>query len=178
MTQVDIVSFFLFSLLFSGIVFPFLWNYSFRSMDLPRLTIKTGLYLVATWCCFTVSCLVLLQCMRNLLEPGIWEREMLFRGLQTQETAGTRTILVDLLFGWLLFPIRVIPEVTCNPQAIATGLVILALIPIVIDLSGRLFVKRAWRVRWDFMLPAGVMLMYLVSFSATGLVRQLGWLLF
>jgi hypothetical protein len=92
-----------------------------------------------------------------------------------------------LLCGWLLFLARNLPKVTVNPAAVATGIVVIALLVCVTHYVGRRWSgsglgdaaapRRKWRFRWTLSLLIAVFVMFAAGFSAVGLARHIGWLL-
>lgn len=178
MINLDVISFFAFVLFLSSLLVVGLWNFSFHKMNVPVMRIRAGMTFTAAWFFFSTMFLVLLESARNFLSPGLWEKELLFRGLQVESSVMTdRAIWSDLLFGWFLYPKRILPLVEYDLSAMMTGMAVLLSVLILTEVAGLLISRSKWRLRWGLTFPAAVILLYVISYSSTGLVRQIGWLI-
>jgi hypothetical protein len=90
-----------------------------------------------------------------------------------------------LLFGWIQFLVRVLPQVTVFwPSVIAGGLALVLLL-IGIHVSGRgLLARQAapgstparWKLCWTFSIAAGVFVLFAAGIALVALTHQLIWL--
>jgi hypothetical protein len=175
MPHLDAISFFIVALPICAAVFVWLWNCSFAK----RLRYSDGLRFVAVWMLFTIVVLVMNQIGRETLDPGRWPRERLFHGVQNSHLVGTESVTdaaKNLLFGWLLFPMRVIPHAQFYGSAIAIGVVATVFAMIFTEISGRLVTGRHWKIRWTFCAVSAFWLLFFTTFATVGLVRQIGWI--
>lgn len=99
-------------------------------------------------------------------------------------------IVLTILFGWIRFLARVIPEMTLDISATITVIVCLLLITVAMQrLCSWLYrhnqkpdgngeaPPRRWRWRWTFALVAVIVLMFIAGTSAIGITHQTGWLI-
>ena len=89
-----------------------------------------------------------------------------------------------LMFGWVLYMNRVLPDVTVDPSGLATGLVCLTLFTVGAHAFLRWLFGEVrgpgsppWRWKWTGALVVSVILMFTAGMAATGVVHQVGWLL-
>ncbi len=94
---------------------------------------------------------------------------------------------VALLFGWVVYLYRVLPEVRTNWWGLATA--IACLVPLAIGThlflawfsrqpdDAKAVLERRWRWRWTGWLIAGVVLMFVAGLAAGGVAHQIGWLI-
>ena len=177
MPHLDTISFFIVALPICAAVFVRLWNFSFAS----RLRYADGLRFVAVWMLFTVVVLVMNQIGRETLDPGRWPRERLFHGVQDAHVVGAETTastVKNLLLGWLLFPMRVIPQAKFYIPAMAVGAVVTVFALIFMEVCGRLVAGKRWQIRWTFSSVSAFWLLFFTTYATVGLVRQLGWIVF
>lgn len=177
MINLDVISFFVFILFLSAILAACLWNFSFYKMSVPSMRIRTGMTFTAAWFFFSTVFLVLLESARNFLSPGLWGKEMLFRGLRAESIAADRANWSDLFFGWFLYPKRTLPLVEYDLSAIMIGLTVLLLVLVLTEAAGLLISRSKWRLRWGLTFPGAVILLYIISYSSVGLIRQISWLI-
>ncbi len=177
MINLDVISFFAFVLILSSFLLAILWNCSFRKTKVPVMSVKTGMTFTAAWFFFSTMFLVLLESARNFLSPGLWEKELLFTGLKQTSMAPDRAVWSDLLFGWFLYPRRILPLVEYDMLGIMTGLTVLTAVLFLVELTGMIIGRTKWQFRWGMTIPAAFILLYVISYSSVGLVRQIGWLI-
>lgn len=185
MAQLDAISFFLFILIFGGIILTVLWNISFHGTRISSIPIRAGMNFTAAWFFFMTTALVILETMRNLLLPGIWSRERLFSGLSSAivnsselEVSTANSPVAEILLGWIIFPCRVLPQISIDWSAVTIGIIIVILSLILLFLLGRIFCGSKWRVRYGLAFLAAFAVLYAESISSIGLVRQLAWFFF
>ena len=94
----------------------------------------------------------------------------------------------QLVFGWVLFLLRVAPQITIDVSATVTALVCLVILTVGLHLFLRWLygtIQRAnaheasasrWRTRWTGMLLALMVSMFLAGISAVGVSHQVVWL--
>ncbi len=174
MPHLDALSFFVVVLLLSAAVFVGLFNRNFPK----RLRYVDGLRFLAVWMLFTVVVLVMNQIGRETLDPGRWPRERLFHGLEGSHPVGYDSTVVNFLFGWFLFPLRVIPHSHFYLPALLTGIVATVLAAALLEFCGRLFLGSRWRIRWSVSLIAAFATLFLTTYATVGLARQIGWIFF
>ncbi len=177
MTQLDVVSFFAFLLILSAFAMPLLWNFSIRRTRLHRITLRDGMLGTLAWMFFTIGVLVLIEAFRNMLEPGLWERERLFAGLQPGQIIGADAPVWNLLCGWFLFPLRKISQVEFSPEGIAVGAVTFLVVMLTLEILGRRTLGKIWQTRWTFTTTAAFVLLDVMTYSTVALVRQIAWML-
>jgi prepilin-type processing-associated H-X9-DG protein len=92
-----------------------------------------------------------------------------------------------LIFGWMSYLARVLPEVRINGEGVATALVCL----VVFTAGSHAFLRwcseqaggakgpvgRRWRWRWTAWLVVGLVLMFIAGLAAGGIAHQVGWLI-
>ena len=178
MINPDVISFFVLIFFLSSILISVLWNITFHKTEVPTMKIRTGMNAAAAWACFSTAFLVFLEMTRNFLSPGLWKSELLFTGLKQETMPTGHSILTDFLLGWYYFPKRILTEVTFHPAAIWTGLVILLVVLVLVQVIGWLIARSKWQFRWGLTFPAAFILLYVISYTAVGLVRQVGWMIF
>lgn len=98
-------------------------------------------------------------------------------------------VLTCLPLGWWHFLQRNLPQLTCNWNLIATGIICSALLVVVGNwLVGALFRQiqqsvcpdqpvKLWRWRWTIGMYAAVWLLFAIAFGATGVFRHTTWLM-
>ena len=177
MPHLDAISFFIVALPICAAVFVRLWNFSFAN----RLRYADGLRFVAVWMLFTVVVLVMNQIGRETLAPGRWPSERLFHGVPNARVVGAETTASaakNLTFGWLLFPLRVVPQANFYKPAITVGLVVTLFALIFTEICGRLIAGKRWQIRRTFCSISMFWLMFFTTYTTVGLVRQFGWIVF
>ena len=177
MPHLDAISFFVVVLLICAAAFVLLWNGCFAK----RLRYADGLRFVAVWMLFTIVVLVMNQIGRETLDPGRWPRERLFYGVEGSHVVGAETMgdtAKNLLLGWLLFPMRVIPQAKFYVPAMAIGFVATCFALIFTEICGRLAIGKIWQIRWTFCSIGTFWFLFFATYSTIGLVRQLGWIFF
>jgi len=177
MPHLDAISFFIVALPICAAVFVRLWNFSFAN----RLRYADGLRFVAVWMLFTVVVLVMNQIGRETLDPGRWPRERLFHGVPDSHIIGAESVAdatKNLTLGWLLFPLRVIPQAKFYIPAIAVGLVATLFALVFTEICGRLIAGKRWQIRWTFCSLSTFWLLFFTTYTTVGLVRQIGWAVF
>jgi hypothetical protein len=177
MPHLDTISFFIVALPICAAAFVLLWNCSFAN----RLRFTDGLRFVIVWMLFTVVGLVMNQIGRETLDPGRWPGERLFHGLPNARLVGAETTAStakNLLLGWALFPLRVVPLAKFYIPAIAVGMVATLFALVFTEICGRLVTGKRWQIRWTFCAIGAFWLLFFTTYSTVGLVRQLGWILF
>ena len=177
MPHLDAISFFLVALPVCAAAFVGLGNGCFAK----RLRYADGLRFVAVWMLFTVVVLVMNQIGRETLDPGRWPRERLFHGVPDAHIVGAETATdtaKNLLLGWVLFPMRVVPQAKFYIPAIAVGLVATLFALIFTEICGRLIAGERWQIRRTFCSVAAFWLLFFTTYSTVGLVRQLCWIVF
>ena len=171
MPQLDAISFlfvlFVASTLLFGVVIRHGYAKTFRLGD----SVRFGLF----WAVFVTVVLVMNQAGRETLDPGRWPNERLFQPLVKGEVQGLENPAKNLLLGWCLFPLRTFPLATVRVDAIVTGVMVLAVAVILIELLGRTLVSR-WRIQWTAAGLACFLLLDLMTYSTVGLVRQISWI--
>ncbi len=80
-----------------------------------------------------------------------------------------------LLFGWLLFPLEVLPSVTVHWPGVAAGVAAVALFTAGVQWAGRTWAP-AWRLRWSLVLVAGLFLLFLAGTAMIAVLHQAAWL--
>ncbi|WP_342375014.1 hypothetical protein NVS55_27345 [Myxococcus stipitatus] len=91
-----------------------------------------------------------------------------------------------LVFGWISFLQRVIPEATFSGKAIAEALVVTG----VLAAGAHVFLRRLWRqlhadspgasewpVRWSVMLVAAMVLLFTATMASVGVAHHVGWMM-
>ena len=177
MPHLDAISFFIVTLPICAAVFVRLWNFSFAN----RLRYADGLRFVAVWMLFTVVALVMNQIGRETLDPGRWPRERLFHGVPNARVVGAETTasaVKNLTLGWLLFPLRVIPQAKFHIPAIAVGMVATLFALIFTEICGRLIAGKRWQLRRTFCAIGTFWLLFFTTYTTVGLVRQVCWAVF
>jgi hypothetical protein len=96
-------------------------------------------------------------------------------------------VVCALAFGWILFLMRVLPEVRINWDGVATAATCLVFFAIGSHVFLGWFyqqvagekdpVDRRWRRRWTGWLVGGILLMFVSGLTAAGIVHQVGWLI-
>ena len=176
MPHLDVISFFLVMLPVCAAGFTWLWNRSFAT----RWRFADGMRFVVVWMLFTIVVLVMNQIGRETLDPGRWPRERLFYGVEDSCVVGGETIALaakNLLFGWLLFPMRVLPAAQYHAEAIGIGFATTVFALIFTEICGRLILTNCWKLRWTFSSIGAFWLLFFTTYITVGLVRQLGWIL-
>ncbi|MDR0326673.1 MAG: hypothetical protein LBI05_00080 [Planctomycetaceae bacterium] len=177
MTQLDALSFFAMILFLSVFVSTGLWNLSMRRTSLRTLSVASGGLFTATWMFFVTGLLVMIVAFRNMLEPGLWERERLFRGLEPGAMTGTDSPIWNLLCGWFLFPLRQLPLVQVSWEGIAIGLTTLLLVVLCVEILGRRTLGTSWRSHWTLTFTLTFLWLDVMTYSTVALVRQIAWML-
>lgn len=173
MPHLDAISFFIFVLLMCPIGFAALWNMSFTQ----KLRYINALRFVIVWMLFTVVVLVMNQIGRETLDPNRWPSERLFYAVDGSYLVGSDAAAKNLLLGWFLFPLRVIPQVQFYVPAIATGMVATLFVLIIVHLIGKQLAGPKWKTPWSFATIGLFVMLYVTSFMTVGLTRQIGWIL-
>jgi len=86
---------------------------------------------------------------RETLDPGRWPRERLFHGVPDSHVVGAESVAdaaKNLSLGWLLFPMRVIPQVQFYASAVAVGVVATVFALIFTEICGRLITGKHWKI--------------------------------
>jgi hypothetical protein len=175
MTQLDALSFFAAVLFLSIFISTGLWNLSVRKTFLRPLSLSSGALFVAAWMFFVLSLLVIIEAFRNMLQPGLWERERLFQGLEPGTIIGTEMPLWNLLCGWFLFPLRQLPQVQVSWEGIAVGLAALFLVLVVVEMLGRRTLTTAWQSRWTLTFTFAFLWLDVMTYCTVAFVRQIAW---
>jgi prepilin-type processing-associated H-X9-DG protein len=92
--------------------------------------------------------------------------------------------VVGLVFGWIFYLGRVLPEVYISPAGAATLVVCL----VGVSFGSHAFLwwlvrairgpeSTPWRAKWTAQLVAGILLMFVAGIAMTGVVHQTGWLI-
>jgi hypothetical protein len=173
MPQLDLISFLLVLLVVTAFLFALLFRYGFPE----RFTIFDGLRFVLVWVLFVSVVLVMNQAGRETLDPGRWQNERLFEPVIKGEILGGEEPVKNLLFGWILFPLRIFSKTTIRADAILTGVVVLFLAGVFLEILGRT-IARQWQSRWTLTILIGFLFLDLMTYSIVGLVRQIGWIVF
>jgi hypothetical protein len=126
---------------------------------------------------FVLSLLVMIEAFRNMLEPGLWERERLFRGLEPGTIIGVENPMWNLLCGWFLFPLRQLPLVQVSWEGIAVGLATLFIVIAVVEILGRRTLGNAWQSRWTLTFTFAFLWLDVMTYNTVALVRQVAWML-
>lgn len=94
--------------------------------------------------------------------------------------------LLSLLFGWILFPIKTLPQMTFEPAAFAVAFAALAVLLVVAHRLGRWFyahaqtaatAPRPWRFRWTASIVVMILSVMAVGIGLIVVIHQAGWLL-
>ena len=176
MTRFDAISFFAVILFLSIFISTRLWNVSVRKTSLKPLSLSTGTLFVATWMFFVTGVLVLIEAFRNMMEPGLWERERLFQGMDWGEIMRD-SLYRELLFGWFLFPLSEWQFVQVSWEGIAVGLATLLLVLVVVEILGRKTFGTTWQSRWSITFTAAFLWLDMMTYATVALVRQAAWAL-
>lgn len=176
MLQLDVLSFFVVILFLGAIFLPLLWNGAFDPLGMKKIGFRTGALFIATWFCFVTAALVLLESMRNMLSPGLWEKERLFSTPFQNVSPPSNSWAADLTLGWWRFPVRTFGEAQFSIAGAIAACVALMIALILIESLGRAFFKERWRSRWTFLFLAAFFLADAVTFASVALVRQICWL--
>ena len=80
-----------------------------------------------------------------------------------------------ILFGWIPFLGRVLPEVKPDGPSVAVGGIALLVFATGVHWLGRSRRGR-WRVRWTVAVVLGVLLLFTAGISVIGVTHQLAWL--
>src|SRR5262249_15228470 len=89
---------------------------------------------------------------------------------------------VAVLFGWLPFLGRVLPEVRPDGPSVLVGVVALLLFGVGVHWLGRAWRRTAnpvggrWRIRWTVAVVLGVVLLFTAGISVIGITHQVAWL--
>ncbi|AGC46815.1 hypothetical protein MYSTI_05538 [Myxococcus stipitatus DSM 14675] len=91
-----------------------------------------------------------------------------------------------LVFGWISFLQRVLPEVTFSGRAIAEALGVTG----VLAVGAHVFLRRLWRqrradspgpsewpARWSVMLVAAMVLLFTATMASVGVAHHVGWMM-
>jgi hypothetical protein len=124
---------------------------------------------------FVTLLLVMNQTACETVNPGRWSNERLLVPVVQNNISHHQQPVMNLLFGWLFFPIRTLLLVQVPIENIITGITFLLMIGIVLEIVGRILVG-SWRSRWTTVILFGFLLLYLMTYSAIGLIRQIAWL--
>ncbi len=96
--------------------------------------------------------------------------------------------LLSLLFGWVIFPIRTLPQMTFEPAAFAVAFAALAVLLVVAHRLGRWFYAHAqaaaqtstsppWRFRWTASIVVMILSVFAVGIGLIVVIHETGWLL-
>jgi hypothetical protein len=173
MPQLDAISFLFVLFLTATVLLALVFRYGFSS----SLTIGDGLRFGLFWAVFVTVVLVMNQAARETLQPGRWANEKLFVPTVHGEVLGADEPVKNLLLGWLLFPMRTFPHTKINTEAVLTGIAVFFVAGIVLEIFGRKLVLH-WQSRQTSAILIGFLLLDLMTYSAVGIVRQVGWILF
>jgi hypothetical protein len=191
----EAVSLFLVVLVLAVVTVRWLWNRLVSDFPkLPRMTFGRALGVVSLWGLLFLVVLTMIAATREMMTPGVWEKQGLLYRIPTGQPAATpiappvETSEVRLLVvGWAQFLWRNLGQVTINPAGVATGLVAIVLLLGVTHYLGRwLFgakpggsnaARRQWRFSWSLSAVILLVVMFIAGFSTVGLARHLGWLL-
>ncbi|MDR1963832.1 MAG: hypothetical protein LBQ50_08635 [Planctomycetaceae bacterium] len=168
MPYLDAISFFVAVLLIVPAVIVCFSPWNLRYCD--------GLRFVVGWMLFTVVVLVMNQVGREMLDPNRWQRERLFYGVEGSYLIGAETPVQNLLFGWFLFPLRVLPQVQFYTPAIITGIIALMITLLSVHFVGKLIVGKQWKMFWSFSVIGTFLMLYVTTFATIGLLRQICWI--
>jgi prepilin-type processing-associated H-X9-DG protein len=92
---------------------------------------------------------------------------------------------VALAFGWIVFPIRVLPRVTVDWPSVILGAAAVVLFALGVHWIGRSWrrsrpavdrVPPAWKIRWSLSVVAIVFLLFASGIAIVGTVHQVAWL--
>jgi hypothetical protein len=171
MSQPDAISFFFVLFLTSTILLSLLLRYGFSK----SITFFNGLRFGLFWMVFVTLLLVMNQAARETVDPGRWSNERLLVPVVQNNISHNQQSVMNLLFGWLFFPMRTFPLVRVQIESVVTGIVFLLITGIVLEISGRILIT-SWRSRWTTVILFGFLLLHLMTYSAIGLIRQTAWL--
>ncbi len=176
MTHLDAVSFFTALLFLSVFVTTGLWNISVRSTSLQPVSPASGFRFTLCWIFFVTTVLILIEAARNMLDPGRWADERLFHGLAGETVVGVDEPLRNLLFGWILFPLRNLPLVEISPEGVFIGVVTLLFVLLTVEHLGRRTLKNTWQSRWTLTGTAAFLWLDVMTYSTVALLRQIAWM--
>lgn len=171
MPQLDFISFLFVLFLIAAIMLSCVLRFGFSG----KLTIQDGLRFAVVWAVFVTVVLVMNQAGRETIDPGRWPKERLFEPTVKGEILGSEEPVKNLLYGWILFPLRTFPKAEIRADAVLTGAVVFLLAGLFLEILGRLLFRQ-WRIRWTMTALIGFLLLDLMTFSTIGLVRQIGWI--
>jgi hypothetical protein len=88
---------------------------------------------------------------------------------------------VLLLFGWVAFLSRVLPEVTADGPTAAAGVASVVLFALGVHLAGRAWLRargpeRTWKLRWTAAVVVGVFVLFAAGIAVVGIAHQCAWL--
>ena len=176
MPQIDVLSFFVLILMLGAMVVPILWNGAFGPLGVKRIGVGTGALFIATWFFFVTAALVLLESLRNMLSPGLWEKERLFSTPFQYVAPAHDSWLGDLLLGWWRFPARTFGEAQFSMGGGVAACAALLIALILTETLGRAFFKDRWRSRWTALFLAAFFVADVITFASVAVVRQIFWL--
>lgn len=171
MSQPDAISFFFVLFSISTILLSLLLRYGFSK----SITFFNGLRFGLFWIVFVTVLLVMNQSARETVDAGRWSNERLFVPVVQENLPIPQQTIRNLLLGWLFFPMRTLPLVQVQIESIVIGIALLLITGIVLEMVGRILVD-FWRSRWTVVILFGFPLLYLMTYSAVGLIRQTAWL--
>ena len=175
MPSVDVLSFFIVILILGAIILPMLWNSAFTSLAVKKIGVGTGILFIATWFCFVTTALVLLESLRDMLAPGLWEKERLFSTPFQSASPASDSLMSDLLLGWWRFPARTFAEADVSLAGVVTAVAALILTLVLTETLGRSLMKSRWQSRWTGLFLAAFLLADVVTFASLAVVRQIFW---
>ncbi|QEL13592.1 H-X9-DG-CTERM domain-containing protein [Limnoglobus roseus] len=108
--------------------------------------------------------------MRAALTVGILVAALVLFGIATT-VEGAFTVV----FGWIPFLVRVLPEAKPDGPTVTLGGIALLLFTAGVHALGRSF-RPGWRVRWTAAVVVGVVLLFTAGISVIGITHQLAWL--
>ena len=172
MPQLDAISFLFVLFLVSTVSLAVVVRYGFSM----RFCITDGLRFGLFWAVFVTVVLVMNQIGRETLDPGRWPSERLFEPIARSEIYGMDAPVKNLLLGWILFPQRIFPNIAIAWDGILTGVVVLLICGVLLELLVRR-ISRRWQTRWTPTALAGFLLLDLMTYSTIGFIRQIGWII-
>ncbi|MDR0704495.1 MAG: hypothetical protein LBF88_05845 [Planctomycetaceae bacterium] len=114
MSQPDAISFFFVLFLTSTILPSLLLRCGFSK----SITFFNGLRFVLFWMAFVTVLLVMNQAARETVNPGRWPNERFFVPVVQENLSNHHQTMMNLLFGWLFFPMRTLPFVPVQIESV------------------------------------------------------------
>lgn len=172
MPQWDAVSFFFVLFIVATFLASLLIRYGFTKQFHVADGFRFGLF----WAVFVTVVLVMNQIGRETLDPGRWPSEKLFEPITTSETVGWNAPVKNLILGWILFPVRILPKVQIGRETLLIGIVVFFFSGILLESIGR-WINRHWRTQWTLTALGCFLLLNVMTCSTVGFVRHVGWML-